>query len=74
MSEPQTAPAFVELKYPERKRTYHFATGNTFTVFDVLRVASPPGRSHRIETKDGRKYIVPPGWVAIEIEVDEWSY
>lgn len=56
----------------EQVRTYHFSDGS-FRIDGVVRIAVP-GRSHRIETSDGRKFIVRCGWHAIELEVDEWTF
>jgi hypothetical protein len=60
---------FTEVR--KQNRTYHFADGS-FRIDNVVRFAIP-GRSHRIETDDGRKFIVRCGWHANEIEVDEWT-
>jgi len=56
----------------EQKRTYHFPGGETFTVERVTHVAVRP-TNHRLQTADGRKFIVPGKFVAIEIDAQEWS-
>lgn len=56
----------------EQSRVYHFADG-TFRVDKVVRIAIP-GTTHRLETSDGRKFIVRCGWHAIEIiGAEGWS-
>ncbi len=64
--------AFVDLKNGERSRTYIFAAGK-FTVENVARICVRPSGSHRLETKDGRKFIVAAGWIVIEVVAEEWS-
>jgi len=63
---------------PERKRTYVFATSGSELVYlefeDVTRIEVRESGTHRIETKSGRKAFVRPGWIALEISVDEWTF
>jgi hypothetical protein len=66
-------PEFVKLTNRERSRTYHFQ-GHKLTVLDVVAVCVRPSGTHRLETADGRKWIVAAGWNAIEIDVDEWTF
>lgn len=63
----------VKLTYPERKRTYHFPGGEKVTLEDVTHLLVRPSGTHRLMTSDGRKWIVPVGWLAIEIDADEWT-
>lgn len=65
-------PEFVELDPPEKKRTYHFP-GRSITLKNVVALCVRPSGSHRLETADGRKWIVPPSWLAIELEVEAWT-
>jgi hypothetical protein len=64
---------WTELNPPERKRTYIFPT-NDLEISDVLRICIRPSGSHRIETADGLKYIVNPGWLAIVLDTDDWTF
>lgn len=57
----------------ETKRTYYFKDGSKFSVAHVIRIARSPSGNHRLETSDGRKFIIPPVFVAIEIEAPSWS-
>lgn len=64
----------TKLATPEKTRTYVFPEGKTVTFIDVVAVGAPPGRSHRLETADGKKHIVPQGWLAITLETPAWSF
>ncbi len=64
---------FTEINPPERKRTYHFA-GGTVEIPNVSRVCVRPSGNHRIETTDGKRFIVNAGWLAIELEVEDWTF
>lgn len=66
-------PVLITLEMPERSRTYHYAD-HSRTIKDVVAVCVRPSGSHRLETKDGHKWIVQPGWEAIEIDVDAWTF
>ncbi len=66
-------PELTRLNPPERKRTYHFPVGKSFTLTDVTHLLARPSGTHRIQTGDGKKWIVPGGWLAIELDVDEWT-
>lgn len=65
-------PEFVGI-VGERSRTYIFGGGQTLKISGVVALSAPPGRSHRIETESGEKYIVPPTFLAINIDADNWS-
>jgi hypothetical protein len=64
---------FVELKPPERSRTYIYVDRD-LVITDVTRICIRPSGSHRLETVNGMKYIVAPGWIAIKIDVDSWTF
>lgn len=66
-------PVMTRLATPERKRTYHFPNC-TFTAENVVAVCVRPSGTHRLETSDGKKYIVSVGWVAVELDVDDWTF
>ncbi len=73
MSETKEPMAFTELQPPERMRAYHFPE-STLVIQNVCRICIRPSGTHRLETKDGRKWIVPTGWMAIEIDMDAWTF
>ncbi len=64
---------FQELTNGEKSRTYIYDNGFKFTVDKVARICVRSSGSHRLETEDGRKFIVNPGWIAIEVAADKWS-
>ncbi len=66
-------PEMTPLNAPERKRTYHYADGGKMEIFNVVALCVRPSGSHRLETKDGRKWIIAAGWMAIELDMDEWT-
>lgn len=60
---------------PEEYRTYHFPGAETFTVRNVQYVFVSASGNHRLTTTDGKKYIVKPNWLAIEIKsAGGWSF
>ncbi len=70
---PMAKPELMPLNHVERSRTYHFPDGKTLTLKDVTHLLVRPSGTHRLMTKDGRKWIVPPGWLAVELDVDDWT-
>lgn len=66
-----------KLVKPERKRTYYYPVdGHVYTVEleNVIEVCVRPSGSHRIKTADGKFHIINPGWLNIELDIDEWSF
>ena len=61
------------LTVPERRRTYHFPGGESVTFEDVTKIEVRDSGKHRIETADGRKAFVCPGWLWLEIDTPEWT-
>ncbi len=51
----------------EQKRTYIFPSGEV-SFDDVTSICVRPSGTHRLNTADRRKVIVPNGWLAIVIE------
>lgn len=68
---PSTAPSFTTVQ--EQNRTYTFPTGKV-TLEGVVDINVSKSGTHRINTKDGKKHIVPPGWIHIEFEAASWSF
>ena len=56
----------------EQRRTYTFPNG-TVAVDNVVRICVRPSGSHRLETADGRKFIIAAGWLSIEVVAERWS-
>ena len=63
---------FTELTNGERSRTYVFPNGEV-KVENVVRLCVRPSGTHRLETQDGTKWIVPAGWLGIKVDADKWS-
>ena len=57
----------------EAKRTYQYGECE-IAYHDVVRVCVRPSGSHRLELKSGEKVIVLPGFKAVKIEVDKWTF
>lgn len=62
----------VPLVNGEKSRTYVWPNGAQDRIVGVTHICVRPG-SHRLQTHDGLKHIIPAGWVRITIEADEWS-
>ncbi|MGO1069503.1 hypothetical protein [Lysobacter sp. CA199] len=56
----------------EASRTYHFPDNQRITVERVVRLCVRPS-GHRLETADGKKFIIPGKFIAIETDAKEWS-
>jgi len=57
----------------ESFRTYRFAE-KSFTIHDIVSINISKSGHHRINTKDGKKFIVAPGWLNIEFAAKEWTF
>jgi hypothetical protein len=57
----------------ETRRVYTFANGQKVTIEDVIAVCVRPSGNHRLITRGGLKYIIPAGWLALELHASEWS-
>ena len=64
---------WVVLDPPERKRVYHFPGADRATFANVTKIEVRASGVHRIEA-DGKKFFVQPGWLWMEIDVDEWTF
>jgi hypothetical protein len=61
---------------PEKVRTYYFAKeGQVYPVTfkGVTKLTVRSSGTHRIETADGKFYIVPAGWLYIELDIEGWT-
>jgi len=71
MSGNEALPEFTVVN--EQKRTYIFPNGK-IELTGVVSINVSKSGTHRINTKDGKKHIVPPGWLSIEFEATEWTF
>jgi hypothetical protein len=69
-----TPPEFRRLKTSERRRTYIFPGGDRLEYKWVSAVAISERGTHRLELSDGAKVIVRPGWLAVELDTDDWEF
>ena len=67
-----TKPNFINVH--EQSRTYHFTNGNTVTLEGVVSINVSSSGTHRLNTKDGKKHIIPSGWFHIEFEASDWTF
>jgi len=65
---------WTELNPLEHRRTYHFPGGYVASFENVTRIEVRESGKHRIETADGRKAFVAPGWMWMEIKTDAWTF
>lgn len=64
---------FKEIQKGERSRTYMFPTG-TVKISGATAIAVSERNGHRVQTEGGGKFYIPPTWVAIQFDMDEWSF
>jgi hypothetical protein len=57
----------------EQNRTYTFPSGKV-TLTGVQSINVSKSGTHRINTADGKKHIVPPGWIHIEFDAPKWTF
>lgn len=65
-------PEFINVS--EQDRTYHFANGATVKLEGVVSINVSNSGTHRINTRDGKKHIIPSGWIHVEFSADEWTF
>lgn len=65
-------PEFTTIK--EQNRTYYFPGENHISLNKVQSINVSKSGTHRINTADGKKHIIPFGWIHIEFEADDWTF
>lgn len=70
----QEPPEFRKINPSERSRTYVFPGGERLTYPWVSAIAISERGTHRLELADGKKVIVRCGWLAIELDTDDWVF
>ncbi len=58
----------------EQNRTYTFPGNQKIDLVGIVSINVSKSGTHRINTKDGKKHIVPPGWIHIEFDATEWTF
>lgn len=65
---------WIKLDPPERKRVYHYSKDENIQFIGVTRIMISASGNHYIETAGGSHNIVAPGWRAIMLDIDEWTF
>lgn len=66
-------PEFIQVR--EQSRRYVFPNGEVVELWGVVGINVSKSGTHRINTKDGKKHIIPPGWLHIEMDIDgDWTF
>jgi len=64
-------PEFIEVNRQDRK--YTFPNG-VVEIKDIMSINVSKSGTHRLNTVDGKKHIVPYGWLHIELDIDgDWT-
>ncbi len=71
--EKKTPPEMTPLDPVEKCRTYHFPDGKKLVVGPVVAICIRLSGTHRLKGADGKLWIVPAGWLGVEIEADGWT-
>lgn len=58
---------------PERSRVYYWPNGEAEKYRDVSRIKVGESGNHYLSHAEG-KTIVAPGWLRIELDIDEWTF
>jgi len=62
-----------QLTHKETSRTYVYADGQRIVYTNVVGFGASDSGNHYLDTEDGLRHIVAPGWRAVDIETEEWS-
>jgi len=65
-------PVFKKVKL--QNRTYVFPGGTEVEIRGVQSINVSASNTHRLNTKDGKKHIVPSGWVHIKLDAKDWTF
>lgn len=58
----------------EQNRTYTFPGNTKVQIDNIKSINVSKSGTHRINTKDGKKHIIPSGWVHIEFNAKDWTF
>lgn len=64
-------PTFITIK--EQNRVYTFPNGKV-EIKDLIGINVSKSGTHRLNTKDGKKHIIPSGWLHIEFDAEDWTF
>ena len=60
-----------EMTLKETERIYHFPKGERVVLKEVRKIVIEPSGTHKIKTADGKRHIIKPDWLSIEIDGEE---
>ena len=64
-------PEFIEVEL--QNRIYEYPDCK-IEVKNVTSINVSKSGTHRLNTNDGKKHIIPPGWRHIEFDAKEWTF
>lgn len=62
----------LPVKVEESQRVYIFPNGDRVVLKNVTELIVRESGAHRLKTADGKLHIIPPTWIHIEIEAEDW--
>ncbi len=65
---------WVTFDPPEALRAYHYSSDDVLSIPNVTRMKISESGNHYVETQDGHKFIVAPGWRYIHLVIDKWTF
>lgn len=57
----------------EEKRIYIYPCGAKIELYDVCELVVRPSGTHRLKTGDNHGHIIAPGWIHIELIIEDWT-
>jgi hypothetical protein len=67
-------PTFTSLSPVERCRTYIYSDDQRISFINVTAVHVSERGTHRLELDNGTKVIIPTGFRAVILDVDDWTF
>lgn len=69
---PELKPQFTEVEI--QNRIYTFPGNEKISINEITSINVSKSGTHRLNTADGKKHIVPSGWLHIEFDAKEWTF
>jgi hypothetical protein len=63
----------VPIKLKEKQRVYYFPNNEKVVLNNVVELIVRESGTHRLKTEDKKLHIIPPGWIHIEIDEEDWT-
>lgn len=58
----------------EKSRTYIYPDGQEIKLQNIVAVRVSESGNHRLNTADGMKHIIVPGWRHLLLDVEQWTF